>query len=75
LLLRSQPVCEAFDARMLIQIHDELVFEVPKDKADAFINTLVPVLQLLPVLDFKVPMIVEAKRGERFGELTRIEMV
>lgn len=75
MMLRSQPVCQQFSARMLIQIHDELVFEVPKDRADAFIAALVPVLQQPPIPGFKVPMIVEAKRGERFGELKKIESV
>jgi DNA polymerase I-like protein with 3'-5' exonuclease and polymerase domains len=72
MMLRSQPVCQKFDARLLIQIHDELVFEVPKERADAFIAAIRPVLEQPPVPDFKVPIIVEAKRGERFGELTTL---
>jgi len=73
MMLRTQPLCEQFGARMLIQIHDELVFEVPTDKTDSFIAALVPVLQQPPVPGFKVPIIVEAKRGFRFGDLTKIE--
>jgi len=70
MMLRCQPVCERFGARLLIQIHDELVFEVPTAQADAFFAAMVPVLQQPPIPDFRVPIIVEAKRGDRFGELT-----
>jgi len=51
------------------------VFEVPQDKADAFNAALMPVLQQPPVPGFNVPIIVEAKRGERFGELQKVETV
>ncbi len=72
MMLRAQPVCREFGARLLIQIHDELVFEVPKDRADAFLATMKQVLEQPPIADFKVPIVVEAKRGERFGELTTL---
>jgi DNA polymerase I-like protein with 3'-5' exonuclease and polymerase domains len=40
MMLRSQPVCTHFGARLLLQIHDELVFEVPLAQA----QTLVPAM-------------------------------
>lgn len=69
MMIRSQPLCHQFEARLLLQIHDELVFEVPKDRIDGFFGAVMPVLQQEPCPGFKVPIIVEAKRGERFGEL------
>ena len=69
MMLRSRKVCRQFGVRLLNQIHDELVFEVPKDNANAFFTAMMIVLQEPPTPDFKVPIKVEAKRGERFGEL------
>lgn len=73
MMLRSQPVCQQFGARLLIQIHDELVFEVSKDRTDSFIAVMKPLLEQPPTPEFKVPIVVEAKRGERFGELADVK--
>lgn len=73
MMLRSQPICEQFGARLLIQIHDELVFEVPKDRTNAFLATAKKVLEEPPVPRFAVPIVVEAKRGYTFGSLTTVE--
>jgi DNA polymerase I-like protein with 3'-5' exonuclease and polymerase domains len=69
MMLRSQPLCERFGARLLIQIHDELVFEVPKDRATAFIEAVQSELERPPARDFRVPVQVEVKRGLRFGDV------
>ena len=73
MMLRSQPICEQFGARLLIQIHDELVFEVPKEKTSEFLRTMKPVLELPPVPKFAVPIVVEPKRGFFFGSLEKVE--
>jgi hypothetical protein len=69
MMLRSQPVCERSGARLLIQIHDELVFEVPKDRATTFIEAIQPELEKAPAPGFRVPVQVEVKRGMRFGDV------
>jgi hypothetical protein len=45
---------------------------VPKDSADTFLPTMKLVLEQPPIPDFTVPIVVEAKRGERFGELVTL---
>lgn len=58
--------------RPVLQIHDELVFEVPEDKvreAGAFIKAC---MEARPFEEFDVPILAEAAAGERFGELREI---
>ncbi len=71
MMMRSVPVCQNYGARLLLQIHDELVFEVPVHHSDSFIPAMQDVLQLPPSPDFRVPIEVSAKRGFRFGEMKK----
>jgi len=73
MMLRAQPACQHFGARLLIQIHDELVFEVPTDKTTTFLGAMKGVLEQSPTPDFKVPIVVEPKRGMRFGDLVELK--
>ncbi|WP_394693262.1 DNA polymerase I [Hyphobacterium sp.] len=58
------------EARMLLQVHDELVFEVPEDQADAMIELARDVMSkaALPAIDISVPLEVDAKAGHHWGE-------
>jgi DNA polymerase I-like protein with 3'-5' exonuclease and polymerase domains len=71
MMLRSVPVCQDHGARLLLQIHDELVFEVPTGIVGAFIPSMQDVLQLPPCPGFRVPIEVGVKCGDRFGELRK----
>ncbi len=72
MMLRADPICRAFGARPLIQIHDELVFEVPARRADRFARRMKRTLEEPPTPDFRVPIVVEPKAGDRFGELAKL---
>ena len=50
-------------ARMLLQVHDELVFEAPEDEAQAVCEVARVVMEraALPAVDFSVPLLVEAR--------------
>jgi DNA polymerase I-like protein with 3'-5' exonuclease and polymerase domains len=69
MMVRCQPVCTQFDANLLVQIHDELVFEAPKRRMGAFSRAMQRVLLLPPTEDFRVPIVVEPSAGTRFGEM------
>ena len=69
MMLRAGPLCERYGARLLIQIHDELVFEVPREHAERFLTKMRRELERPPTPEFRVPIVVEAKRGLRFGDL------
>ncbi|MFA5131528.1 MAG: DNA polymerase I [Patescibacteria group bacterium] len=55
------------DIRMLLQIHDELIFEVKKDKLDFYSPKIKNIMQ--DVLALRVPIIVDEGRGNNWGEL------
>jgi DNA polymerase-1 len=56
-------------ARMLLQVHDELVFECPEDEVQATINLARQVMEgaASPVLALSVPLVVEAGAGPDWG--------
>ncbi|MEE2526612.1 DNA polymerase I [Hyphobacterium sp. HN65] len=58
------------DARMLLQVHDELVFEVPEHEADDMIALAKKVMSgaALPAIDISVPLEVDARAGAHWGE-------
>jgi len=73
MMIRCQSVCRQFDARLLLQIHDELVFEVPKSRARDFTHAMQRALLEPPTDRFRVPIVVEPKAGERFGDLKPLD--
>lgn len=58
--------------RPILQIHDELVFEVPENKVSKAIRFVKECMEQRPFEDFDVPIIAEAEAGETFGTLHEI---
>ena len=54
------------DVRMLMQVHDELVFEIKEAKLDDYIKELTAVMENAARLD--VPLIAEAGKGKNWDE-------
>ncbi|MDA5192699.1 DNA polymerase I [Govanella unica] len=57
-------------ARMLLQVHDELVFEVPENEIDASIPVIRQVMEnaAKPVIDLSVPLVVDCGVGDNWDE-------
>jgi DNA polymerase-1 len=57
-------------ARMLLQVHDELVFEVPEDEVEATIPVVSRVMEQAPVpaVQLKVPLAVDARAAGNWDE-------
>ena len=53
-------------ARMLLQVHDELIFEVPKKELDATADLVAGVMAAAAVLD--VPLVVDTGAGANWDE-------
>jgi len=61
---------ERLTARMLLQVHDELVFEVPDEEVDATLPVISRVMTEapFPAISLKVPLAVEARAAQNWDE-------
>ena len=58
-------------SKMILQVHDELLFEVPDDELDEM-QRLVPQL-MAHSMELAVPLKVEVKAGQNWGQLLEVE--
>ena len=58
-------------ARMLLQVHDELIFEAPEDEAEATLELVRETMMTapFPMLDLSVPLVVEGEAGANWAEV------
>jgi len=63
---------EAFDAVMILQIHDELVFEIPREQLDAF-SRLVK-YEMEHAMELSVPIDVTLKAGVNLYEIESFDL-
>ena len=57
---------ENSDIRMIMQVHDELIFEVKKEFADDAINEIINLME--SSVELKIPLIVDANQGTNWNE-------
>jgi DNA polymerase-1 len=57
-------------AEMLLQVHDELLFETPVKEVDALVETISAVMvnAVGPAASLSVPLVVEAGSGDNWDE-------
>jgi len=60
--------------RPLLQIHDELVFEIPENRLQQAVIFVKNCMETRPFQEFSVPIVAEAAAGQRFGELKDVEV-
>ncbi|MEA2064853.1 MAG: DNA polymerase I [Patescibacteria group bacterium] len=59
--------CEKDEIKMLLQVHDELIFEVKEKSLGNLTNKIRKIME--SVVKLKVPIIVDAKAGDNWGEM------
>jgi DNA polymerase-1 len=57
---------QATDVRMIMQVHDELIFEVPEAKLEAFSADIKRVME--SAVDLEVPLVVDVGHGANWDE-------
>jgi len=58
-------------AAMLLQVHDELVFEIPKGTAKKVAEQIRPIME--GIIKLSVPIVTEAKAGPNWAEMIPLE--
>ena len=69
-MIRMPDAIAGLPAKMLLQVHDELLFEVEENAADDLIKTAKDVMEssAMPAIHLDVPLIVDAGRGRTWAE-------
>ncbi|MDZ4093957.1 MAG: DNA polymerase, partial [Paracoccaceae bacterium] len=69
-MIRMPAAIAGLDAKMLLQVHDELLFEVQEDAVDALIHAAREVMETAadPAVTLSVKLTVEAGRGANWAE-------
>jgi DNA polymerase I len=69
-MIRMPQAIVGLDARMLLQVHDELLFEVAEDQADRLIPVAKEIMENAshPAVSLKVHLAVEAGMGRNWAE-------
>ena len=64
----------AGDVRLVLQIHDELIFEVSKENVDNAIKLIQPIMEDIPRrLGISIPFPVRVESGKTWGTLVEHE--
>ena len=69
-MIRMPDAIEGIDAKMLLQVHDELIFEVAEDEAAALIDAARAVMETAsdPAVKLDVKLAVDAGQGKSWAE-------
>jgi DNA polymerase-1 len=60
---------------LVLQVHDELLFEVPRDEVPNTIHVIKPIMELSPLPDFTIPLVADVEVGPSYGQLARVESI
>ena len=60
------------EIKLLLQVHDELVFEVEEKEIPRFAKEITEIMQ--NAYKLSVPLIVEAKVGDNWGDMKKLEV-
>ena len=69
-MIRMPKAIENLQAKMLLQVHDELLFEVHEDAVEETIAVVKGVMEnaSMPIIEMDVPLIVDAGQGKNWAE-------
>jgi len=63
----AQLIAKENDIRMILQVHDELIFEIKEESVKKYIGQIKDIME--NIIKLKVPIIVDIKYGTNWGEM------
>lgn len=72
-MIGQYQIAQQFDARMVLQVHDETVVEVPKGAVREFAEATRMVGMAVGRQHLSVPLDVEVEVGQSWGEMTKVK--
>lgn len=70
-ILKLFPLMEQYNAYMILQIHDQIMFEVPNKVVEEILPKIKTIMEDLP---FDVPMKVDFSIGDSWGSLKKVQI-
>ena len=69
-MIRMPTAISHLNAKMLLQVHDELLFEVDQGEVESLISSAKSVMQeaYYPIVKFEIPLLVDAGHGENWAQ-------
>jgi len=73
MMICTRHLSRYFSAPLILQVHDELVWECPEANVRRFVRAVWPVLEKPPTPGFRVPITVTMHKGSRYGEMVTLQ--
>ena len=67
-MIRLWPILPEWGAKLILQVHDELIFECPEDRAEDFAKVVTKIMEQPPTPEWEVPIVVEVGIGNNYSE-------
>ena len=72
-MIRLDSQLKGYKTKMILQVHDELVFETPDNEVDKIYPIIKETMEQTFKLD--VPIVIESKIGQNWGQMKPLELV
>ena len=68
-MMRVEKALDKLGAEMILQVHDELVFEANEKEYYQVCHELKSIMEKPPIPEFNIPLIVDVEEGTSYGEM------
>lgn len=69
----DKKINDNYEPRLLLQMHDELIYEIPENYKQHFVETLKEAME--KTVNLKVPLPVKVKSGYSWGTLKEVKLL
>jgi len=67
-MIRLWEVLPKYGAKLILQVHDELIFECPEERAEEFTKVVEETMEMPPTPEWDIPLEVDVNIGDNYSE-------